>query len=137
MVDAVFQDELRLGEEIARCPSCSLFINVIYDLVRLLVPAVHVFDSIFEAFTCSCELLVLFMSFQSACCAPHALYAVLLPYICRTTTCCLLSSFNAAVFRRKAHLQVSSRGDLQADFADKTPPAALLPPGAAPAVKVA
>lgn len=37
VVDAVFQDELRLGEEIARCPSCSLFITVIYDLVRLLV----------------------------------------------------------------------------------------------------
>jgi len=44
VVDAVFQDELRHGEEIARCPSCSLFITVIYDLVRLLVPAVHEFD---------------------------------------------------------------------------------------------
>jgi len=28
------QDDLRAGEEIARCPSCSLFITVIYDPVR-------------------------------------------------------------------------------------------------------
>ena len=27
-------DELKAGEEIARCPSCSLFITVIYDPVR-------------------------------------------------------------------------------------------------------
>ena len=27
------QDDLRAGEEIARCPSCSLFITVIYNPV--------------------------------------------------------------------------------------------------------
>eukprot|EP00959_Pyramimonas_sp_CCMP1952_P186614 3902050-Pyramimonas_sp.AAC.1 len=27
-------DELKAGEEIARCPSCSLFITVVYDPVR-------------------------------------------------------------------------------------------------------
>lgn len=29
----VVQEELRTGEEIARCPSCSLYITVIYDPV--------------------------------------------------------------------------------------------------------
>ncbi|PSS29382.1 Diphthamide biosynthesis protein [Actinidia chinensis var. chinensis] len=28
----ITKDELRLGEEIARCPSCSLYITVIYNL---------------------------------------------------------------------------------------------------------
>ncbi|KAI8467647.1 MAG: hypothetical protein J3K34DRAFT_429761 [Monoraphidium minutum] len=27
----ITQDELRAGEEIARCPSCSLFITVVYN----------------------------------------------------------------------------------------------------------
>ena len=30
---AMTQEELRVGEEIARCPSCSLYITVIYDPV--------------------------------------------------------------------------------------------------------
>lgn len=29
----IMQEELRMGEEIARCPSCSLYIQVIYDPV--------------------------------------------------------------------------------------------------------
>ncbi|KAF5275070.1 hypothetical protein FQA39_LY07007 [Lamprigera yunnana] len=29
------QEELLAGEEIAACPSCSLIIKVIYDLVRI------------------------------------------------------------------------------------------------------
>ena len=28
----ITKDELRMGEEIARCPSCSLFITVIYNM---------------------------------------------------------------------------------------------------------
>ncbi|XP_059644093.1 diphthamide biosynthesis protein 3 [Cornus florida] len=28
----ITKDELKLGEEIARCPSCSLYITVIYNL---------------------------------------------------------------------------------------------------------
>uniref|UniRef100_A0A2N9EDR5 Diphthamide biosynthesis protein 3 n=1 Tax=Fagus sylvatica TaxID=28930 RepID=A0A2N9EDR5_FAGSY len=28
----ITKDELRIGEEIARCPSCSLYITVIYNL---------------------------------------------------------------------------------------------------------
>ncbi|KAG6653193.1 hypothetical protein I3843_05G051400 [Carya illinoinensis] len=28
----VTKDELRLGEEIARCPSCSLYITVVYNV---------------------------------------------------------------------------------------------------------
>ncbi|KAJ4845109.1 hypothetical protein Tsubulata_030339 [Turnera subulata] len=28
----ITKDDLRLGEEIARCPSCSLYITVIYNL---------------------------------------------------------------------------------------------------------
>jgi diphthamide biosynthesis protein 3 len=28
------QEELQAGEEIARCPSCSLYITVVYDQVR-------------------------------------------------------------------------------------------------------
>lgn len=28
----ITKDDLKLGEEIARCPSCSLFITVIYNL---------------------------------------------------------------------------------------------------------
>jgi hypothetical protein len=30
----VLQEQLKAGEEIARCPSCSLYITVIYDQVR-------------------------------------------------------------------------------------------------------
>ena len=33
------QDELLAGEDIARCPSCSLFVQVIYDQVKLAVSA--------------------------------------------------------------------------------------------------
>jgi len=29
----MFQQELQDGEDVARCPSCSLIIRVIYDLV--------------------------------------------------------------------------------------------------------
>jgi uncharacterized C2H2 Zn-finger protein len=32
---SLFQDELRDGEEIARCPSCSLIIRIIYNPVCL------------------------------------------------------------------------------------------------------
>ena len=32
----LLQDELLAGEDIARCPSCSLFIQVIYDQVTTL-----------------------------------------------------------------------------------------------------
>ncbi|KAH9656369.1 hypothetical protein KPL70_022663 [Citrus sinensis] len=28
----ITKDELRIGEEIARCPSCSLYITVIYNI---------------------------------------------------------------------------------------------------------
>ncbi|KAF5448740.1 hypothetical protein F2P56_029246, partial [Juglans regia] len=28
----ITEDELRLGEEIARCPSCSLYITVVYNI---------------------------------------------------------------------------------------------------------
>ncbi|KAK2965786.1 hypothetical protein RJ640_009492 [Escallonia rubra] len=28
----ITKDELKLGEEIARCPSCSLYITVIYNI---------------------------------------------------------------------------------------------------------
>ena len=28
----ITKDELRMGEEISRCPSCSLFITVIYNM---------------------------------------------------------------------------------------------------------
>ena len=31
------QEELAEGEEIARCPSCSLYITVVYDLVSIVV----------------------------------------------------------------------------------------------------
>ncbi|PNF34833.1 hypothetical protein B7P43_G03761, partial [Cryptotermes secundus] len=31
--DSVGQEELKAGEEVATCPSCSLIVKVIYDLV--------------------------------------------------------------------------------------------------------
>ncbi len=33
------QDELLAGEDIARCPSCSLFVQVIYEQVILMFSA--------------------------------------------------------------------------------------------------
>ena len=35
------QEELAAGEEIAHCPSCSLYITVIYNLVRHSFPQLH------------------------------------------------------------------------------------------------
>lgn len=32
----ITKDELRIGEEIARCPSCSLYITVIYNIEEFL-----------------------------------------------------------------------------------------------------
>lgn len=32
----ITEDELADGEDVARCPSCSLLLRVIYDAVRLL-----------------------------------------------------------------------------------------------------
>lgn len=36
------QEELRAGEEIARCPSCSLYITVVYDPVSSRLTKRHV-----------------------------------------------------------------------------------------------
>lgn len=36
LVSSDFQEELMAGEEVATCPSCSLVIKVIYDLVNRL-----------------------------------------------------------------------------------------------------
>jgi diphthamide biosynthesis protein 3 len=36
-----FQDELCDGEEVARCPSCSLMLRIIYDAVSTLYLAVY------------------------------------------------------------------------------------------------
>ncbi|KAM6570682.1 hypothetical protein CsatB_018667 [Cannabis sativa] len=33
----ITKDDLKLGEEIARCPSCSLYITVIYNMEDFLV----------------------------------------------------------------------------------------------------
>jgi hypothetical protein len=41
------QEELRQGEEVARCPSCSLYITVVYNPVCVVLPGVwHVLHSL-------------------------------------------------------------------------------------------
>lgn len=39
------QEELASGEEIATCPSCSLIVKVIYDLVSFISVHFYVFNS--------------------------------------------------------------------------------------------
>jgi hypothetical protein len=46
--DFVNQEELAAGEEIAHCPSCSLFITVIYNPVRHLPPLLSISLSAIE-----------------------------------------------------------------------------------------
>jgi hypothetical protein len=69
------QEDLKIGEEIARCPSCSLYITVIYNLViwsRTLIEffTVLLIESIVMGFFLSdllCKLGLVLVLFSEAC----------------------------------------------------------------------
>ena len=49
---AVLKEELQSGEDEAKCPSCSLLIKVIYDIVSYIVIIIVLLVSVSSLFIC-------------------------------------------------------------------------------------